>query len=217
MSGASTKTKLLDAGCRLMLAQGFTATSVDDVCVEAGVTKGGFFHHFASKKEFAAAVLAHYWTSTQAMLAAAPFCELDDPLERLHGYLDLFAALARDPSVPKSCLFGNLAQELAPTHASLRTACARGFADWAQQIAADLDEAKRRHAPAAEFDGVGLAEYFIAVYEGSLVLAKAKGDAAVLEESVEHFRRYVVLLLRGGNGNGQDPDRGRGRRRGSGG
>jgi len=38
-----TKRKLVDAGVNLMRNRGFNATTVDDVCAAAGVTKGGFF------------------------------------------------------------------------------------------------------------------------------------------------------------------------------
>jgi TetR/AcrR family transcriptional repressor of nem operon len=189
------RARLLASGRTLMLTRGFTRTSVDEICAEAGLTKGSFFHHFRTKDEFGEAVLDHHWESTQAVLESAPFAELADPLERLHGYLDLFVALAADESVVKSCLFGNLSQELAPTHPGLRAACDAGFSRWAGQIASDLDEAKRLHAPRADFDSVGLAEHFIAIYEGSLVLAKAKGDAQVLADNVEHFRAYIDSLF----------------------
>jgi TetR/AcrR family transcriptional repressor of nem operon len=192
---ASAKTTLLDAGRQLMLRRGFTATSVDDVCAEAGVTKGSFFHHFSSKEEFGKALLEHHWSTMQQMLGSAPFNRVEDPLARLHGYLDLFVQLAHDPRVEKSCLFGNLAQEVAPTNEALRAECAGAFGRWVEQIAADLVEAKRRYAPRAKFDPVSVAEYFIAIYEGSLVLAKANGDARVLAENVEHFRTYVDALL----------------------
>jgi TetR/AcrR family transcriptional regulator, transcriptional repressor for nem operon len=193
-----TRTKLLDAGQRLMLSRGFTATTVDEICAEAAVTKGGFFHHFKSKEQFGEAVLGHYRASTQRMLQGAPFGGVEDPLERLHGYLDLFVAVARNPEIEKSCLFGNIAQELASSHAELRAACALGFGDWARQIARDLDDVKRIYAPRTDFDSAGLAEHFIAIYEGSLILAKAKGDARVLETNVEHFRAYLATLVGSG-------------------
>ena len=37
-----TKRKLVDAGINLMRARGYSATTVDDICAAAGVTKGGF-------------------------------------------------------------------------------------------------------------------------------------------------------------------------------
>lgn len=198
----TAKTKLLDAGTQLMLRRGFTATSVDDVCTEAGVTKGSFFHHFSSKEEFGKALLGHYWSTMQEQLGSAPFNRLEDPLARLNGYLDLFVHVAHDPAIEKSCLFGNVAQEVAPTNDALRAECAGGFERWAEQIASDLREAKRKYAPRAKFDPVSVAEYFIAIYEGSLVLAKANGDARVLADNVEHFRRYVHVLLKKGGTRG---------------
>jgi len=202
----STKTKLLDAGQRLMLSGGYTATTVDQVCAEAGVTKGSFFHYFKSKEEFGEALLDHFWESGQQMLASAPFTELADPLVRLHGYLDHFVVLARDPGVPNSCLFGNVSQEMAPVHPALRARCGEGFGAWAEQIARELDEAKRLHPPQVDFDSGSLARHFIAVYEGSLILVKAHDDARVLEENVEHFRRYVTALFGQVDGNGGKPD-----------
>ena len=47
---AATRQRLIDATVRLMLRQGFAATSVDRICGEAGLTKGSFFHHFESKE-----------------------------------------------------------------------------------------------------------------------------------------------------------------------
>lgn len=178
-----------------MLVRGFSATSVDEICAGAGVTKGGFFHYFRSKEDFGHAVLEHHRSSTQPLLQEAPFNALEDPLERLHGYLDLFVALADDPEVENSCLFGNLAQEVAPTNPALRASCWDGFAGWAEQIALELDEAKKVHPPAVDFDSRSLAEHFIAIYEGSLVLGKARGDAWVLSQGMEHFRRYLTSLF----------------------
>jgi TetR/AcrR family transcriptional regulator, transcriptional repressor for nem operon len=195
---ATARATLLDAGRQLMLRRGYSATSVDEVCAQAGVTKGSFFHHFSSKEEFGKALLDHHWTTMQDQLGSAPFNELKDPLARLDGYLDLFVHIAHDPDIEKSCLFGNLSQEVAPTNGALRTECAGGFARWSRQIAAELTEAKRKYAPRARFDPVSVAEYFIAIYEGSLILAKAKGDARVLADNVEHFRRYVHVLLKKG-------------------
>ena len=42
------RTKLLEAALPLIHAKGYSATSVDQICAAAGVSKG-FFHHFKSK------------------------------------------------------------------------------------------------------------------------------------------------------------------------
>ncbi len=59
------KTKLLDATLKVVRAKGYTATRIEDVCAEAGLTKGSFFHHFKSKEDLALSAVAH-WDATTA-------------------------------------------------------------------------------------------------------------------------------------------------------
>jgi len=54
-----------------MLNRGYAATSVYEICVEAGVTKGAFFNHFDSKETMAEELLKHVVESTLAPLAFA--------------------------------------------------------------------------------------------------------------------------------------------------
>ena len=41
--------KPLEAALRVIRTKGYAATTVDDLCATAGVSKGSFFHHFKSK------------------------------------------------------------------------------------------------------------------------------------------------------------------------
>lgn len=44
-----TRIRILDAGRVCFSLSGYDATSVSDVCQEAGITKGAFYYHFESK------------------------------------------------------------------------------------------------------------------------------------------------------------------------
>ena len=63
VKSGNARAKLLDAAIALVRQQGFSATSVDELCKMAGVTKGAFFHHFVSKDALGAAAADH-WTDT---------------------------------------------------------------------------------------------------------------------------------------------------------
>ena len=52
-SRTDVRAQLLDAAVNVIRAKGYSAATVDDICRSAGVTKGGFFHHFESKEELA--------------------------------------------------------------------------------------------------------------------------------------------------------------------
>src|SRR3972149_148724 len=193
---SSTKEQLLQTAMELMLAKGFTAVTVDEICEKTGVTKGGFFHYFESKEDLGKAVLEYYWQSQVQMVQEMPFHSIKDPLKRLHGFLDSFADRARDPQITKSCLIGNFSQELSSTYPGIRTLCDRKFSLFADMLKQILDEAKQMYAPRSRFDTRGLAEHFIAIFQGALILSKAKQDTKVIEENIRHFRQYVETLFK---------------------
>src|SRR5574341_572288 len=107
-----TKGRLLDEAMALMLRKGFSATSVDEICQRAGVTKGGFFHYFKDKEDLGRALLDHYWQVGHERLQGAVRHTEADPLMRLGAYVDWFVEISKNRQIPKSCLFGNFAQEL---------------------------------------------------------------------------------------------------------
>jgi TetR/AcrR family transcriptional repressor of nem operon len=49
----SARDKIVAAAIDLFRRNGYVATTVDEICAAAGVTKGAFFHHFESKEDLA--------------------------------------------------------------------------------------------------------------------------------------------------------------------
>ena len=66
---SDTRQRLLDAAVQVFRRQGYCATTVDDLCAQAQVTKGGFFHHFKGKEAFALAAIDHWNQTTGALFA----------------------------------------------------------------------------------------------------------------------------------------------------
>jgi TetR/AcrR family transcriptional regulator, transcriptional repressor for nem operon len=56
----STKDKLLNAAMTVIRTKGYSATTVDELCENAGVTKGSFFHYFESKEDLAVQSAEHW-------------------------------------------------------------------------------------------------------------------------------------------------------------
>jgi len=188
---SATKQKLLNAAEQLMLAKGYTAASVDEICAAAGVTKGSFFHYFENKEDLGAVLAERVYSSARQKFDSAPFRKKKDPLDRVYGYVDFLIGMTRDPSTIKGCLLGTFVQELSDTHPKIRSVCADCFCDWAKGLEKDIEEAKAEHAPRARWSPRSMAEHMIAVLEGALILAKARQDAKVVETSLLHFREYL--------------------------
>ena len=196
-SPTSTRDKLLEAGLKLVRRQGFAGTSVDQLCGEAGVTKGAFFHHFASKEALGVA-LAGYWSnSTSTFFAAAPYHHHPDPAERVLGYIDLRIELIAGPAEGFSCVAGTMVQEAFLSSDPIRAACNSSILGNAAALEDDLAAALAQSG-ARGVTASSLARHIQAVIQGAFVLAKAEGDvgaAGAAREHLLHLRRYFEMLF----------------------
>jgi AcrR family transcriptional regulator len=60
------KSELVDCAEALFFSQGYENTTVADIIARAGVSKGGFYHHFASKEELLDALVERWTAATIA-------------------------------------------------------------------------------------------------------------------------------------------------------
>ena len=192
---SATKLKLLEAAQRLMLAKGYTATSVDEICEAAEVTKGSFFHYFGSKEDLGRAVLDYFMSSMSRAAQDSPFSQKRDPLQRVYGHIDFLIEVSKDPERRSGCLLGNFAQVLSDTHPDIRSLCAGHFSRWAGMLKHELDEAKTAHAIKGAVDTQVLSEHFIALFEGSLMLAKTQRDIEIIGRNLRNFKQYLKSIF----------------------
>lgn len=189
------RSKLLDAALMVIRVKGYSATTVDDLCAAAGVTKGAFFHHFKSKDDLAVAAADHWSDVTGALFAAAPYHGHADPLDRVLGYIDFRKSLLQGDVPEFTCLVGTMVQESYETAPAIRDACDRSISSHAATLEADIQAVIDSRGLSPGWSARSLALYTQAVLQGAFILAKAKGSAAAAAESIDHLRRYLELLF----------------------
>ena len=180
-TGAARK-KLLEAALSLIRTKGYAATTVDDLCAEASVTKGAFFHHFKNKEALGIAA-ADYWSETTgAFFELAPYHQYPDPLDRVLGYVDFRKAILTGAVPEFTCLVGTMVQEVYASCPAIRQACDASISGHAANVEADIAAAIKRHGIRGDWTASSLALYTQAVLQGAFILAKATGSAAVAAE-----------------------------------
>ncbi len=186
-----SKVKFLDAALHVIRTKGYEAATIDDLCAAAGLTKGSFFHHFATKEDLAIEAAAHFGAMAEGLFAQAPYRRPADPLERLLGYVDFRAAIMRGDLPDFTCLLGTMVQETFDTHPAIRDACNKQISEHAATVEEDIAQAKQLYAPDAPWSPESLALFTQAVIQGAFILAKAKGGPEVAVECIAHLRRYL--------------------------
>jgi TetR/AcrR family transcriptional repressor of nem operon len=192
----NSKARLLDAAMSVFRARGYAASTIDDVCAAAGLTKGSFFHHFKGKEELALAGADHFAAMAAGLFRAAPYHAHRDPLDRVLGYIDFRAAIISGALPEFTCYLGTMVQETFESHPTIRAACERHMSDHVAEIARDIAEAKKKHTPRARWSPESVAWFTQAGLQGAFVLAKARNNPQAAAECIGHVRRYVELLLR---------------------
>lgn len=192
----TARNKLLDAAMGLVREKGYAATTVDELCARAEVTKGAFFHHFASKEALGVAVAEHWSAVTAGLFEQAPYHAPADPVDRVLAYVDFRRDLLQGELPEFTCVVGTMVQEVFETNPAIREACAASIFDHARTLEPDIQAAMDAHGIRGPWTAASLARHTQAVLQGAFVLAKAHGDASVAVESANHLRRYIELLFR---------------------
>jgi len=188
----NTQEKLLDAALALLLARGYPATTVDEICAAAGVSKGSFYHFFRTKEELGLAVLDEYYRKGVQNLMNGPFQAIEDPKQRLLGFLEHIESVSQQ-LWSGGCLLGSFALDLAETHPVVRervsellSKVARAIAPLFEPLAAQVEDISSEE----------LGEHFLAIIEGSIVLSKAHDNSGNIPRGLRNFRRCVERIVK---------------------
>lgn len=193
--GLVTRARLIQAMTDLARAKGFQATRVEDVCDRAGVTKGSFFHHFATRDDLALAAAEAWRASLDPVFGTAPYATLPGAIDRLLGYVAFRKALLIGPVEGFCCYAGAVVAETwaspSPTLDSARGAIDDHIAYVANLAADALDEAGLPRDRA-----MGLSVLIQSTVQGALILAKSAGAPAPAEVAFDQLSALLHDLLR---------------------
>jgi len=192
---AETRRKLVEATLGLMLRQGFAGTTVDQICEEAGVTKGSFFHHFESKEAIGRAALDTFAEFGTMIYSPSWNDPTVDPLEQLYRHLDIMIDIALRPGDSTSCMVGMFSQELSATRSDFRDACRDHLIIWTSRVAKMLVDAKVLHPPKVDFDPEAVAWMLNSLWQGSMLIAKTRKSPEMIVSNIRHGRAYVDSLF----------------------
>jgi TetR/AcrR family transcriptional regulator, transcriptional repressor for nem operon len=189
------RAKLLNVALAVIRTKGYSATSVDELCGAAGVTKGAFFYHFETKNDLAVAAANHWSETTASLFVDAPYHSHPDALSRLLAYVTYRKELLQGRVPEFTCLVGTMLQEVYETAPAIRDACQSCIQKHAETLEAEIETAICECGMTPEWSAKSLALHTQAVIQGAFILAKGTGSAEIAADTIDHLHRYIELLF----------------------
>lgn len=188
--------RLLSAGLELFLRQGFNATGIQQITDRAGVPKGSFYNHFASKEAFGAAIVDRYAASSQRswqrMMQAAPA----QPMAAIrHVFEAMLAHHARAGAASSGCLIGNFAAEVAQASELCRERLLAAQLAWRERLAGLIERGQALGEIRQDMEPHALSALTWSAWEGALLRMKVEGSVRPLRESMALVLDHVYLPI----------------------
>ena len=197
--GSATRQRILDTAERLVIDNGFAATSVDQVIAESGSSKGAFFHHFDSKTALARALVDRYAAADIGHLdraVAQVTAETDDPAARVIAFLRVFEDGADElMAAQSSCLYVSVLTERQLASSGTWEQITRAVLAWRAELSRLLDNALTTRADAVSVDTNALADHVFVTFEGAFILARSMNDAGHMRAQLRVLRQLLEALL----------------------
>lgn len=188
----STKQRLIDAGLRMLLEQGYNNLGIQALLTATGIPKGSFYHHFEDKEDFALKVIDAYITEVHAGLDACLQDHERPPLARVRHFFELTQQKYREDGY-MGCLMGGLGQELSGVSDVFRRKIEWCFTSIAERMAICLDEARQRGEIPAECEVRQMADLLVDCWEGAALRSRLRRNPASLNAMLDFYIRSVAV------------------------
>ncbi len=187
----STKQRLIDAGLRMLLEQGYNSLGIQALLDATHTPKGSFYHHFRDKEDFALQVLDAYMTGVHAALDACLQDQTRPPLTRIRRFFEMTQESYRQEGY-LGCLMGGLGQELSGVSEVFRSKVDWCLSSIAERMAKCLSEAKQRGEIPAACDVQELADLLVNCWEGAALRSRLRRNPAPLTAMLDFYINSIA-------------------------
>ncbi len=196
-----SREKILSAASKLFAAQGFENTSIDEIMLEAEMTRGGFYAHFSSKSDLYKETI---FSMSQNSRLAKAINSLNDTennkVDIKNGagskaltddcfleLIDLYLSFGHVNLDANQCPLAFLATDVAVREPSIRSAYTKVFGNMAQIITKKLDTNYKER----QLDGMAITGMLV----GSVAVARAINNPEMAKELLTSCKQLIFKLL----------------------
>lgn len=183
--GQQTKQRLLDSAQQLMYSRSYSDVGVQEICKDAKVQKGSFYHFFPSKSALTVEVLEQLKMQMIENILLPAFAKDLTPAKRFERFIEYAyqyqVQLKDEYGYVLGCPMGNIALEMSTRDETIRKKVELLFESIFEVFVDVLEDARAAGELENNSDINELAQAALAYGEGVLMLAKTRNDPELIK------------------------------------
>lgn len=189
-----TRHEILSVAFDEIYANGFRATSIEDIVAKAGVTKGAFFHYFPTKNDVGYAIADETLSRMMMDRWIRPLAAYKNPVKGMIIRFKKLMEAASDEVLAFGCPLNNLTQEMSSVDPIFRDKLRAVLLLWIGETENYLRKAQKEGFLRPGVDPRMAAEFVVMCEEGSGALVKNLKERRVYESLYDGFRRFLESI-----------------------
>ena len=193
--GTQTRERILERAAQLFSRQGYFGSSLADIMHETGLEKGGIYNHFSSKEQLALEAFDYAYGLIKQRVQVA-LQDKKHAVERLLALIEVFKSMVEDPPVEGGCPILNTAIEADDAQPALKARAANAMDFWQDTFHRIIAKGIGNQEVRPDIDAAVVANLFISMLEGAIMLSKLYGDTIYMRRAADHLTQYVETSIR---------------------
>lgn len=190
-----TREQIIQTAVELISSRSYSAVGLQELCKTAGVTKGGFYHHFQSKQELTLTAIDSIWGFYRVNFLDPVFKSNLVTSEKFNRMVELFynhyTSEKESSGNMNGCRLGNLALELSTQDEIIRLKLQDIFQQWIKYFELVLKGAVDLGELPHDTDTKASAQSILAFLEGLVLMGKTFNDP----DFIKSLNRVVLNLI----------------------
>ena len=194
-----TRRRILEAAYKEFYRHGFQGGSINNIVVQAGITKGALFHHFPDKNALAFAVIDEFLLPAVQRWWVDPLAEADDPIAAIQDVFHRFRKRIEQESpetgyIYNGCPICNYATEMSPLDEEFRSRLHKLYSTWRTAIAEALAQGQFGGSVRKDVRPADEAAFLVATIAGTASTGKAAQKLSLYQHVFRATDRYLESL-----------------------
>src|SRR5690606_11057345 len=189
----NTKQFIVEKTAQVFNTKGYVGTSVNDIMIATGLSKGCIYGNFENKDDIALAAFDFNHGKVNEYMKST-ILATENSIERLLIYPNTYRNYFRFAFLQAGCPILNTSTEADDTHPKLKERASAALAFWKKALENQIKRGIARNEIKADTNPTEIAVIMISMIEGAFMQAKVTGKTTELKIAMDYLEKVILNL-----------------------